>query len=640
MIMKNYQKTLLTSLALSAVIQAQNAETDNNSEASETIVTAQAPVTEKSAATSISVVNGKDIQISGASSVPDALKSIPGVTLGRGSGGRQEVLLRGLSAEFGLVLIDGQRVPHTDRQIPFTTNRFDLVSTDDIERVEVLRGASSNLHGADAMSGVINIITKKPTKEWKTNLSFKLEDTADADGQNHIYNFSTSGALTDALSLRLGYERKSESPIRRDGLDQTADRGIDRFWLRGRYDFSDTGHIGFDYLRIDEEGSEATISRGAPSTLFSDQILDKYTLSYKDKVCGFNLFGALNYSQNKSGKLKDDVWNVNDYGALFLADGAVGDDHYLSMGVILRKQEADRASRNFDESTESLNLHIQDRWKISDKMALTFGGAADVHSEYGSEFSPKVALNYSVTDRLDLKFSYAQSYSAPALREASSSYVISAGPTRTYIGNDDLQPETVESFEAGFYYEAEKQSASFTVFHNSIDDLITTVNRPNTGSPVPGAHFAEYTNVEQAKVSGVEAHWKYRFTENTNLALNYTFLDTEDNEGRELTRRPDHTLAATVQHNTEWLGGLDLYGSVRYVGAQVNSHAEDFGFTTVPFEELDSHFVVDLALSKDITENFSLNAGVDNIFNDSVYEQSGDAYQQGRTFWIKSTFHF
>lgn len=626
-------KTVFCGLVLTSATQAQEVES-----MPETIVVAQAPVTEKTAASSLSVLTEKEIQLSAASNIAEALEHVPGVTLGR-SEGRQEAIIRGLSSEFGLVLIDGQRVPHTDRQIPFTTNRFDLVSIDDIERIEVLRGASSNLYGADAMSGVINIITKKPTKEWDTRFNYKLEDIADADGLTQTYNFMTSGALTDQFSFRLGYEKKSESPIQRNGEDQTPDRDIDRFLLRGRYDFSETGKISFDYLRIDEEGSEETISSGASQTLFSDQLLDKFTLGYQDEVNGFNLSSSLNYSENTSGELSDDPWNVNEYGASFLADGAIGENHYLSAGMIYRTQEAERDTLDFDESTDSLNLHLQDRWRLTDKVALTFGAAVDIHSEYGTEFSPKLAVNYSVNDHLDLKFSYAQSYSAPALREASSAYVIPAGPTRTYIGNDDLQPETVESFEVGFYYENDKQSASLTAFHNSIDDLITTVSRSNPAG-APGAVFAEYTNVEEAKVSGIEAHWKYRFAHDSSLSFNYTYLDTEDNEGKEITRRPDHQLSTTVQHRTERLGGVDLYASAKYVGSQVNSHFEDFGFFTTPEEELESHISVDLALSKEFNDHFVIHAGVDNIFNDSVYEDSGDVYQQGRTVWFKSTVRF
>ena len=109
---------------------------------------------------SIEILTEQDLLDSGAQSLPDALISLPGVygTQNGGAGGATAIYLRGGAPRYTLILIDGIRLNDSLDPNGYDLSNFDMSN---IERVEILKGAQSSLYGADAMSGVINIITKK-----------------------------------------------------------------------------------------------------------------------------------------------------------------------------------------------------------------------------------------------------------------------------------------------------------------------------------------------------------------------------------------------------------------------------------------------------------------------------------------------
>ncbi len=171
----------------------------------------------------ISVVTQEQIEQRGAGNVLEALRGEPGVAVfGRTISGRKTLSLRGMDARHTLFLVDGRRIGASDGVIGHSDFQIDWLSTDDIERIEVVRGPLSVLYGAEALGGVVNIITRAPGQAWQG--AVRLEGSqaeGGRGGDGHRASARLSGALAPELSARL-----SLADSRRDDVAAASDARI------------------------------------------------------------------------------------------------------------------------------------------------------------------------------------------------------------------------------------------------------------------------------------------------------------------------------------------------------------------------------------------------------------------------------
>ncbi|MCP3861977.1 MAG: TonB-dependent receptor plug domain-containing protein, partial [Aestuariibacter sp.] len=171
---------------------------------------------------SISVITAEDLKTRSFTSLLDAVKYQEGIDIGttRDKTGQGSVSMRGLTGEYTLLLIDGRRQNNHGDIYPnnFGGNAFNhLPPLDTIERIEVIRGPASTLYGADALGGVINVITKKHRNDWGGNITFgRSVQTNDDFGNDITTDFSVTGPLIDNI-LSLGirgslYEQQASTP--------------------------------------------------------------------------------------------------------------------------------------------------------------------------------------------------------------------------------------------------------------------------------------------------------------------------------------------------------------------------------------------------------------------------------------------
>ena len=136
---------------------------------------------------SITVIDQKAIQASGARNVKDVLRTVPGLNLTRGNDGNSNVSFRGLSSSRTLTLVDGKRIGSRNTFARHYQGDLQIVPLDAIDRIEVVRGPMSTLYGSDAMGGVINIITRKSSDAWTgavtTDFGF-ADDNTTADSRS------------------------------------------------------------------------------------------------------------------------------------------------------------------------------------------------------------------------------------------------------------------------------------------------------------------------------------------------------------------------------------------------------------------------------------------------------------------------
>lgn len=228
---------------------------------------------------SISVITAEDLKTRSFTSLLDAVKYQEGIDIGttRDKTGQGSVSMRGLTGEYTLLLIDGRRQNNHGDIYPnnFGGNAFNhLPPLDTIERIEVIRGPASTLYGADALGGVINVITKKHRNEWGGNITFgRSVQTNDDFGNDITTDFSVTGPLIDNI-LSLGirgslYEQQASTPQLAPAVDpngtvhvrslgfgsggRTVDNNSEHYGFTLNYTPAEGHEIGFDYDNSHQE---------------------------------------------------------------------------------------------------------------------------------------------------------------------------------------------------------------------------------------------------------------------------------------------------------------------------------------------------------------------------------------------------
>ena len=597
-------------------------------ETGETIfVSAKAPIAAEEFSGSVSVVTSEQIKLSGATTVAEALGTLPGVFVGAGSGNAQnEIRIRGMAGEYGLILIDGKRVPNAERNISSSpANRTNCVSSENIERIEVIRGAASSLYGADALSGVINIITKKAGDEWRNSITLSGGELQAEGGDNSGINISTSGKINDTFDLSINVDQQKEDEIlNSDGTSQRSERDVTNSQVKLGINLDEDERLELGVI-YDEESADGTYSSyGTASAKELEQEKTLLSLDYSSKVEEFNTALFASAARNNIDDNGTD-WVIEDSNVGFDIDGALTDSQYVNAGVSYREESAERANLDFSDTFKSSSLYGQDMIRLNETNTLTLGLSLEDHNKYGAAFSPKVYWGNTLNDEWDMKLGYSEGRIAPAVREGSSDYVISGH--RTYRGNDDLNPEESQTAELTVSYGGDDVFASVTVFNSDVDNLITT--KEINGDQV-------YSNVDKAEIRGLESEITWEVNSAAQLSFNYTYTDAvnkddSDNDGNQITKRPKHV--ANLKYNQR----VSTIDSSVYVALQgVSSQYTDSANTT----EIAGYGTLDLGLVKQVNDYLELRANIININDRVVLDESNQAIHAGRELRLAVTGSF
>lgn len=514
---------------------------------------------------SVSVVSEEDMKRDPEVSVPDQLAKIPGVQLsGANIAGDRRVMIRGQSAGGTLILIDGVRQP----EIRNTAGAGFTIDTNDIERIEVIKGPASVLYGSDAMGGVINIITKKggdkpigfrvgAVYDGSTD-SFEPSMAVFGSHNGFNYRFSGSGLNADDRKLSGGDTLWNSSYKQRNyrgqiGYDwEKGDVILTAEKYKGENNYTPviaTGDGGFEPAppnkrttisevpQNDREAYTATVTFREISENFRQMRATGYHQELDKR------FDYYNYTTGRySGK---HLYEQQAYGGSVQSDWRFFDDHLLSIGfdfdyVELQKYDSYSPFSKTDKTLADqrmMAVFLQDEWEIVPDLMLTLGlrqtwvqtGMAentafpnrtdDVSDQY---LVGSAGLVYSVTDDLALRALYSQGYKAPTPVQ------LFAG-TSAYYPNPDLKPEESDNFEVGARYSDSIFNVDLALFHNRYKNGIVYEYIPGTS---PSRYDTK--NVAKAKSWGMELAIDATIP-NTGLtpygSLNLLKYETEDQNG-------------------------------------------------------------------------------------------------------------
>jgi len=472
---------------------------------------------------SVTVITADEIRKSGASNAAEAVRSAVAVMpLEYGPrGALSQLSLRGSSSAQVLVLLDGKRL-NSPRTGGFSMTDLP-VTLDEIDRIEIVRGPSSALYGADAVGGVVHIITKRPD-QGRTN----VKGTVGSHGFDSI-SAGNSGKIDNWFyALNAGRETS-------DGYRQNSD--LDQWTAGGKigYEIAEHSSLELTMNSIDKEN-------GVPgSTQYSSPRARQGTkgivagLGYRVEVSK-ELGLKLNtfYNGEKVAYTNPDAFPPDDTRQKSVSTGSDLQVNWLanSWNLITAGVEAkgDRmaSSAAGDHAARLSAGYFQDEISAGESFLLIVGGRYDNHSIYGDKFSPKTSARYLFAHTgTIIRASAGRSFRAPTFYDLYWPYSSSTFFGTTYItdGNPDLKPEKAVEYEGSVEQPfGTVSTVSVRGFERRVENLIDWVE----SQPTPTTFMYTPKNIGKARIRGGEAEARLRVAETVAFAVSYTYMNPVD----------------------------------------------------------------------------------------------------------------
>lgn len=564
-----------------------------------------------------SVVTRDEIQRSGARTLGEALNLVPGAMFNRtGTLGAQTTMrLRGVPTSNQVqILIDDQPVGGVSIQ------NVDLsqIPVGDIERIEIVRGGSSVLYGANAIGGLVNVITRRhrePTPITNLGVSWGSYNTQTFQGDFGAATKKFDGIISAGRDLSNGFQQNADF----DGIHLSG---------RGGYSFGTGGNVSASLSRVD---TEVGVPNGTPVPLGEWD-------GHKEQKA-FDLTSRVNQKATRA-QVKAVVplgeWAVFEPSA-FLGQTAYKNDpapypyDYQDKvkGTDLRLQTPHGTTvggsfeRDEHQASGQSNVHITD-WGLYVEQDVRWGAFSfdpalrmDQHSTFGNTVNPRLGMVYRATDDLKLSATVARSFRAPTFLDLY--YPVYSNP--------NLKPETAWSYDAGVEFSRPSgHGVRLTGYFTRIQDRIGTnalgipVNQPN----------AELSGVE------VESMNAYKiFHSRTSYAYTRAIESSvSSSEFQTIAKTPRHTAAEELVATL--FNGWSARNALRYVHKQ-------FEYDGDQGKKLPSFTLWDLGLTKKILSmdlNFTVENLTDKHYSESITFEHNYVPLPGRTYRIGASMRF
>ncbi|MCT7649644.1 TonB-dependent receptor [Aliarcobacter butzleri] len=612
-------KKISTSLVASFFLATNLFSTDTL----ETITVTSATKTEQSikdVTSNIDVITAEDIEARKFKTVVEALNSLSSVSVSNNGGIGQTtfVYLRGMDANRTLVLVDGIRF--NDITTPKGSANIEHLMINDIERIEVIKGAQSSIWGADASAGVINIITKSAQKgthgsasvEYgkydskisKANISHKADDFDAKLGVTRVDMDGFSAISPNKSSDAKKYED--------DGYENTTAN------LKLGYNFDQNNRVSTSYEIIDTKVNlDDFFSKNPNNTDDANTKTHLANATYENKNDIATTKIYTNYTDIK--RTYTNIF-VPDYKGIVKEYGINTNIDYLSSSNIIigadykdfedKKIVEDFTNQNKVKGYKNKGIFLANTNKLFDgKTIITEALRYDRYSDFDNKTTGKVGLKQYIVDELNLSTNYGTGYNVPNLYQLHD----------VWAGNEDLQPEKTKSYDVGLEY----KGFSVTYFNNKIKNIIDYNYSTFTYDQMNGT----------SKIKGTEVAYKNAIAEDLLLNLAYTNLSAKDENGNKLLNRPTNKFSFGV----DYYGLKDFHFNVNseYIGSRESVNY----LTSTQRTKTGNYTIWNAVVDYDINKTFSTYVKLDNMFNKDYQIVDGYATSQRAAFvGLKASF--
>lgn len=594
----------------------------------------------------VTVLSGEDLRARGVTRVTDALREVPGSALVQSGsyGALTSLFLRGGESRYTKVLIDGVPV-----NAPGGSFDFSHLTTDNIERIEIVRGPASVLYGADAASGIVQIFTRKGSRDSRASISARagtyhtLDLAADAAGSTRLGGFSFGAAQhsTDGtLPFNNQYKNGTLSTVLTLADGAAGDARISARYTAAEFhyptDFTGqpvdsnsyrTQHrltVGFNAGRNLTANVQARVLVGSNDV---SDLTEDIAIPFGGTAPQHSAFRSRGYRRSAEGRV-----------ALFLPTDAT-----LSVGAVYEREHENSSNGSgavgaptvqtdsFDASRHNFAYYSELLGNLTERFSYTLSGRVDDNSDYDRFGTYRIGVNAAVLPAIRVRASLSTAFNAPAFNQLR--------PTLYTVGSPNLRPERIGSGEVGLVtgFRPEVIELSATYFTQRFSDLIQYV------SGGPPTFKGSYANLTAASSNGYEVevqaspirHWRGSASF-TVVNPRVTELDPtyqgDSKVGDVLIRRPSHSGTFVVGYTRP--SSSSFGASVHLVGKRPDV---DFGQFPSARVTLPAYTKLDLSTELPLTGidrgGLTLSARLENVF-DKQYEDVLNYAAPGRTILI------
>lgn len=627
-----------------------------------------------------SVITAEQIRAMGAKDIDQALESVAGLHVSRRSGAYNPIyVIRGIHSDINpqvLILINGIPITHVltgDR-----SQAWGGMPVENISRIEVIRGPGSAIYGADAFAGTINIVTKEAKEidglqtglsagsfdsyrgwllygdssdNWDVAFSLQVHDT---NGQDETVDADFASLLSFGPSFAPGGVNTQQKSID-SRIDISNKNWRFRAGYQGRKDLGTGAGVS---QSLDPLGDGESDRFNADITYKNAAFLDDWnitaTLSYLDVSTKTDLFilppGTFGFPEGVIG-------NPDAYERHYRFDTSAFytniDNHDIRIGVgyhYLDQHKIEETKNyvntsfgliplgsvipvtgnalfNKEEEREVSYIFLQDEWSLAKDWSLTLGLRHDHYSDFGDTTNPRAALVWETAHNLTTKLLYGKAFRAPSFAEQFNQ----ANPVA--IGNSNLDPEQIETFELAFnYIPIDDLKIGFNLFYYDFEDIIRF-------TPV-----AQNTGNQTGK--GLELEFDWKVNEAFTVKANYALQNSEDESlDADSANAPEQQLYLNMDYSFthQWS-----------INAQLNMVADRNRQAGDIRSDIDDYTTLDLTLrSEKLFDGVDILVSVHNVTDEEVLEPSlfdpilgavaipNDLPQAGRSYMleIRKTWH-
>lgn len=514
----------------------------------------------------VTIIDRRTIELMGSRRLDEVLKEQTGVAIVNDIGGGSRsvgVQMQGFSSEYVMVLIDGQPM------IGRNSGNFDLsrISVSNIERVEITKGAASNLYGGDALGGTINIITRQVVNDPQAMAAilYGSNETVDisAEGETPLFNKKGSAALSTNYYHTGGFNTNTAT------IKGTTAPPYDNYAAQGRfrYRFNDnnilsvSGRYGLRRSFMTKDYGVSYVTKDVLdegdlnlSATFDHRFNDKWRSMTRYYFTRYNadmsiaLMQGDSLSQTKFGQTLHRLEQQLSYTLnkqLEIVGGVGGNREHMDESILTNVKDI-----------QSYFAYTQANWNVNSRIAYTLGIRYDNIVDYGWRLDPSMALQYKILPTLSLKAAYGTGFKAPDMKKL---YQVFFNPSYNYmvigssvvrnivnqmlaagqISKYELEPvydeikgkrlnaEMSKSYNLSLIYETidKKLRAEGSVFYH---DITNQINPVLVGSDRNQRALYSYRNNAKAYYKGLDLSIRYSPVARLTISAGYQYLIARD----------------------------------------------------------------------------------------------------------------
>ena len=609
-----------------------------------------------------------------------------------------QMQLNGLGNDYILVLIDGKRI-HGDVG---GQNDLSLIDPQNIEKIEIVKGASSALYGSDAIAGVINVITKKH------NEGLLVENTTRGGSYGDLRQHNGLGIAIGKFKSYTNFQLQHS-----DGWQNTATEDPSRteFLITDSRNMTVNRHTNWQVserltyepvrnLELYAEGSTYWKRIYRPCGKYAAVDVKTYDLEYRNQSLAAGGRWLHGLTGNKTDAITLDVnWDRHAYYYYYtditLTDGydpygnftpyypyfpddeelqsdqrrimahlkgifSLPYENRLSGGLEWRYDYLEAPMRVDGgvarDNTEA--AYVQDEWRhaFSPKVAMNITGGLRLNQnmQFGFRLTPKISGMLSLGENIRLRATWSQGFKTPTPKEQSYRYVKYMSGTYLYLGNEKLMPQTSNYYAVSGEYNWQGLNVTVTGYINNVDNMITLVTIPNSQAPAEyiikydPVKTRQYQNLETAETKGVDVSVRYRINSEWMLGGSYSYLDTDARQyDSNHDKLKDVVIDGTAHHKGSWFATWNHDVSKKYrLGAGLYGRMSSKRYYQIDGDGK-GYQIWRVATNHEFPVSkkwlFRLEAGIDNIFNyvdDTPHGLHLGTTTPGRTIYGTLTIRF